>query len=512
MPEWSSGYVADIGYTFGSYGELNPLRLKLAFLNAGLAFPASGTACELGFGQGMSVNIHAAASLTEWHGTDFNPAQAGFAQELAAASGARAALHDQSFAEFCARDDLPQFDFIGLHGIWSWISDENRSVIVDFLRRKLKVGGVLYVSYNTLQGWAATIPMRELMIEHSAVMAAPGKHIVPRVEASLDFVEQLFAVAPVFTKANPAAKARIEQMKTLNRSYLAHEYFNRDWLPMSFSTMAKWLEPAKLSFACSAHYPEQLDMINFTAEQTALLQQIDDPYFGQTVRDFMVNQQFRRDYWVRGARKLTALQQHEQMLAQRVALVVPAERVALKTTTVLGEVSMQPEVYGPVLDFLADHRTRTIGEVANHCSGRGVSVAQTKQAVFLLAGLHMVKAIQDEATVAQAKLQTDRLNRHICLHSLGSSDVSDLASPATGGAVGVGRFQQMFLLARAEGATTPQQWAAFACQTLARLGQRLTLPNKTIENDAQQAAEMEAMAVTFEREWVPILTLLGVTF
>jgi hypothetical protein len=512
MPEWSSGYVADIGYTFGSYGELNPLRIKLAFLNAGLAFPATGTACELGFGQGMSVNIHAAASLTEWHGTDFNPAQAGFAQELASASGARASLHDQSFAEFCGRDELPQFDFIGLHGIWSWISDENRAIIVDFVRRKLKVGGVLYISYNTLQGWAATIPLRELMIEHSAVMAAPGKHIVPRVEASLDFVEKLFAVAPAFTKANPAAKARVEHMKTLNRNYLAHEYFNRDWLPMSFSSMAKWLEPAKLSFACSAHYPEQLDMINFTAEQTALLQQIDDPDFGQTVRDFMVNQQFRRDYWVRGARKLSPLQQHEQMLAQRVALVVPAERVALKTTSALGEVTMQKEVYGPVLDFLADHRPRTIGEVATHCLSRGVNVAQTKQAIFLLAGLNLVKAMQDEETVARAKQQTDRLNRHICTLSLGNQDVSDLASPTTGGAVGVGRFQQMFLLARADGASTPQQWAAFACQMLTRQSQRLSLPNKTIEDDAQQATEMEAMAVSFEREWLPILTALGVPF
>lgn len=30
--------------------------------------------------------------------------------------------------------------------------------------------------------------------------------------------------------------------------------------------------------------------------------------FRQTVRDFCVNQQFRRDYWVKGARKLSALE------------------------------------------------------------------------------------------------------------------------------------------------------------------------------------------------------------
>ena len=87
MSDWTSGYVTDIGYTFGYYAELDPVRVKLAFLNAGLVCPEFGTACELGFGQGVSANIHAAASVTHWHGTDFNPAQAGFAQELSAVFG-----------------------------------------------------------------------------------------------------------------------------------------------------------------------------------------------------------------------------------------------------------------------------------------------------------------------------------------------------------------------------------------------------------------------------------------
>lgn len=89
MSDWTAGYVADIDYTFGYYPDLNPLRVKLAFLNAGLAAPEMGSACDLGFGQGMSANLHAAASVTHWHGTDFNPAQAIFAQDLAQASGAQ---------------------------------------------------------------------------------------------------------------------------------------------------------------------------------------------------------------------------------------------------------------------------------------------------------------------------------------------------------------------------------------------------------------------------------------
>lgn len=62
MNDWTSGYVADIGYTYGYYQELNSLRARLALLHAGLVPPGEGAACELGFGQGLSVNIHAASS------------------------------------------------------------------------------------------------------------------------------------------------------------------------------------------------------------------------------------------------------------------------------------------------------------------------------------------------------------------------------------------------------------------------------------------------------------------
>jgi hypothetical protein len=107
MNDWTSGYVADIGYTFGYYQELNPQRVRMAFLNAGLVAPEFGAACELGFGQGLSTNLHAAASLCSWHGTDFNPAQAGFAQELATISGANAQLYDEAFDELMSPLSAP---------------------------------------------------------------------------------------------------------------------------------------------------------------------------------------------------------------------------------------------------------------------------------------------------------------------------------------------------------------------------------------------------------------------
>ena len=310
MTDWTSGYVADIGYTYGYYLELNPQRVKLAFLNAGLVAPEFGNACELGFGQGLSANMHAAASVCSWHGTDFNPAQAGFAQELASASGANAHLFDEAFAEFAQRD-MPEFDYIGLHGIWSWISDENRSVIVDFIRRKLKVGGALYISYNTQPGWAAFAPMRHLMTEHASVMGSTGKGVVSKIDGALEFAQKLLDTNPMFARANPSVIDRLKKVASQDRHYLAHEYFNKDWHPMHFATMSQWLSPAKIDFACPAHYLDNIDAVNLSAQQQALLKEIPDATFKESVRDFIVNQQFRRDYWIKGARKLSAIERAE---------------------------------------------------------------------------------------------------------------------------------------------------------------------------------------------------------
>ena len=90
MSDWTEGYFTDVGYTFGYYRELNPLYAKIALQDYNVACPEVRSACELGFGQGLSVNIHAAASTVQWYGTDFMPEQAAFAQKMAAASGAHA--------------------------------------------------------------------------------------------------------------------------------------------------------------------------------------------------------------------------------------------------------------------------------------------------------------------------------------------------------------------------------------------------------------------------------------
>ncbi|MBF0467527.1 MAG: methyltransferase regulatory domain-containing protein [Desulfamplus sp.] len=510
MSDWTSGYVTDIGYTYGYYTELNPLVSRMAFLNAGLVFPDGGNACELAFGQGISVNINAAAGASrwKWYGTDFNPLQAGFGRELATVSGSGANLYDHSFAEFCNRDDLPEFDFIGMHGTWSWISDENRSIIVDFLRRKLKVGGVFYVSYNTQPGWATIIPLRDLFVRHAEVMGSKGQGSVSRVDGALAFAEKLMAANPLYSRFLPQVNERLKKMKEQNRNYLAHEYFNQDWEPMSVDRMADWLTSAKMTYACSAHFFDHVDALNLSSDQQALLQQIPDPIFREMVRDFCVNQQFRRDYWVKGARRLFPLEQAEKLLDQKVVMVKPRANISLKINGALGEAEMQKAIYLPVLEALEDYQPKTLGQIEQAVRDKGVQYAQAVQAVMVLVGNGAVLPAQDPAEIKAAKKHTEKINRYLIDKARFTGDISFLASPVTGGAVAVGRFQQLFMLAINNGKKNHDEWAAFAWNILAAQNQRVIKDGKVLEKPEENLEELTEIARVFAQRQLPVVKQL----
>lgn len=510
MKDWTAGYVSEIQYTYGYYSELNPLRVKLAFLNNGLKCPKFVSACELGFGQGISTNIHAASSLTTWVGNDFNPSQAAFAQELANFSESKARLYDDSFADFAIRDDLPDFDYIGLHGIWSWISDVNREIIVEFIKRKLKVGGVLYISYNTQPGWAAMIPMRDLLTEFSSDLGSSGRGITSKIDNALAFVDQLMSTNPKYLKAYPEIIPRLIDIKSKSRNYLAHEYFNKDWDPMTFSEVRKWLEPAKIEFACSANYLDHIDRINLSNDQVDFLKQFDDDMFKQSLRDFMVNQQFRKDYWVKGPRKLTLLEKNEELSALTILLISPVENISLKITGSLGEASMQESIYRPILDQLSDHKPKKIGQIEEKLRDKSINLNQIVEAIMVLSGAGYIACVDPEEPIASKRIRTDKLNAYILVKARSSGEINALASPVISGGIYLGRFQQLCVLAIKRGLKQPNEWALFIEEILNSQGQKIVKEGKTLETKEELLAELMSIANEFASKRMPILKALQI--
>ena len=475
MTDWSEGYMTEMEYVYTYHSHLNPLHMHLAMLSAGYLPRAVSTACELGFGQGISLNMHSASSSVSWYGTDFHPGHAVFAMGLAEASGAHCRLFDQSFMEFCSRPDLPDFDFIVLHGIWSWISDANRTVIVDFVRRKLKPGGVLSISYNTLHGWSAMLPMRDLLTEHSRRMSAPALDMASRIDGALKFVDSLMTASPNYSASHPQIVARLAKMKSADRSYVAGEYFSHDWNPMPFSDVAHTLSAAKLEFACTATYGDHVDAVRLTQPQQALLQTIADPHFRETVRDFCLEQPFRKDYWIKGGEKLTPHERIEALYAQRVVLVCPAENVRLFAGMTNGEPPINAVEGKRLLNALADHKPHSLIDLMRHTGHGGMTLNRVLNFVLIMAGQSYLQSAQDDGVISTAIGTGAALRLNMALMqkaSIGRS-VSYLASPVTGGGVPVARYYQLFLLARAEGFSSPTEWAQIAWRHLDAQGEHV---------------------------------------
>lgn len=508
---WTEGYISEVDYTAGYFNELSALQTRWALATRGVRTRelTNPTYLELGFGQGVSYAIHAAACPGTFWGTDFNPAQASSTEEMVRASGSDAQVLDQSFAELAAREDLPDFDIIALHGIWSWVSPDNRRIIVDIARRKLKPGGVVYVSYNVTPGWSPTVPLRHLLELHAERAGTEAAGILARMDAALDFAEKLGDAGSLYFKAHPRVLDRLKKMKDKPRKYLAHELLNAEWHPMPFAQIVRELEPAKLSHGTNATLIDHFDGLHLTQEGQTLVQSLSDLVLKETVRDFLTNAQFRRDYFVRGPRKLGGVHQGEAIRRFRCVLAVDPKNVALEVKGSMGTAKLQESIYGPVIEALAAERARpkSLGELEKATSG--VTFGQLVQAVSVLIGKNSVFLAQDEEDIERARPRTAALNQHLLDRARASSDVAFLASPVTGMGLAISRVDQLMLLGRANGKRGPTEWAEHTWQILNAQNQRMMKDGKRLVSEAENLAELERQGKELEAQRLPAYQRLG---
>ncbi len=441
---WDEGYAADTTYTFGYYNQLNPLQYKLLFLSKSVAMPKIKTACELGFGQGVTINMHAASSDVEWFGNDFQPEQVAFAQGLADASHAKIHLYDDSFAEFAHRDDLPKFDFIAIHGIWSWISDENKQYLVDFIKKNLNVGGILYISYNTLPGHCKTAPIRKLMAMYNSTCVSEALNITSRVDECLTFAHEVIKVSPLVTHDIPVLEEKIKSLAKDDHTYLCHEYLNMNWDPMYFDDFAKKLEPAKLSFICSATMIDLLDMVNFTDEQKAMFDVLVNPISIETYKDFLINRQFRCDIWGKGVRHLNNVELEAAVKDILVILTAEKDKVKLQHDGYCASVNLT-NILNPILSILGDHKPHCYEEILNKARSLGFTfndVLFAMQSLVTQNALCVAQELTDEI-----RKQALDLNKSILESCVLGPKIVNLAAPLIGGSLAFDHLNQIFLLA-----------------------------------------------------------------
>jgi SAM-dependent methyltransferase len=511
MSDWTSGYVAEVDYTHDFFQEMTPAVMALAATSKGQKHNLTQrdlSYCELGCGQGFTANLLAAANPhIQFHAMDFNPAHIAGARDLAAETDLdNVHFYERSFADFEQEDSLPkQFDIIALHGVMSWVSQENRQHIVQFIHRRLKPGGMVYVSYNSLSGWASVMPLRRILQDRAAQGAGP---LEDRIVEALSFAGNLEGAGAKFFKANPIACARLEKSQQMSANYLAHEMFNADWTPFHFADLAGDLSQAKLNFLGSTSILDHVDDICLTPDQTAVLEGESDPVQRENLRDILVNEQFRSDLFVKGGRSHTERGAIGAWFETPLALMQRYNGGPLKLSWRQGEIALDPAQYGPILEALQSGPA-TVRSLLDQGAFGQMTWGEISRLLRLLAGSGVVAPCLPLDGITERQARCQAFNLAVCKRAEDSETLRFLASPVTGGGLQLDRIELLFLLAYGEGKAQPTDWADLAWSILSAQGQRLQHEGRVLVTPEENLALLQARAAAFAARRMPLCKSLG---
>lgn len=499
------GYITSLPFEYAYRSECAPAHIQFAAFNRGVPFPTSRPLryLELGYGTGISLNIHAAASPGAYWGVDVNPAHAATAHELAEISGSSLNVLQASFTDLLERPDLPQFDVIVALGVWSWVSVANRQTILQLLRRNLVEGGIFCMNSIAMPGFSELAPFQRLMRLNLKRGGAAGT-IVDKFDSGLKLASALQDSGSEFFAPGSRAGRMLGRIRAVGRAGLVHEYLEEHWKPALFAETAAVLDEAGLRFVASTALVDQFDELNFRPDARALLASIGDPWLRETARDFLRSGHVKGDLYVKRNEPLPVGVPARPPLDRGFILDLPAALAKKQSVaTWAARIDLGEPPFGSILDLLgeAPYRPWCLSEIAGKCR---IGEDEAIRATMVLVGEGLVHLTQPPACIEAAAAACHRLNGEILRRALTEDRIHALASAVTGGGVRVSRLEQLFLLALRQGATSPDEWARFAWSAVCRSDNHRDVG---ASNDPPTATEILKAALYFAQRLPHLVAL-----
>jgi SAM-dependent methyltransferase len=345
------GYIDDAVYPTTYFRELSPVWLNYVAAIRGATprkLDGAFTYLELGCGHAYSTLVHAAAfPAARFYACDFNAACITAAQERAHALAIRnITFHQTSFDELFGAD-LPSFDFIVLHGVYSWVDSDVRESLRRLIRARLKPGGLVYLSYNCLPGWSIEAPLRKLLIELATSADGDPEQ---RATHAVHELAQLGGAGLRYFQTNPGVRAAIDAYARSPSGYLAHEFLNEAWEPQYSIDVADEMAEAGVTYLGSATLANNYDALTIDAAAAQAIAQLTTPRQQQLATDFAVNRQFRRDVFIRAMDVHAAVDSAEILGNVVIGCLSPPEMIDTTAQVPRGTITFHQE-------FIAKLRT-----------------------------------------------------------------------------------------------------------------------------------------------------------
>jgi SAM-dependent methyltransferase len=337
-------------------------------------------------------------------------------------------------------DALPPLDFAAFDGGLATLGEKSREAALARIARAVKPGGILLLGYHALPGFAAMMPLRDVL--NSLTAAKAGKPAA-RLREALDWLDRADAAGIGFLAEHAGVRRRIADLAALPPAAAAAELFSPTLIPFHFAQVEGSLAPLGFTFAGNACF--RLNMLDLALPPAAqpLLKHVRSRREFETLRDVLRNRFYRRDVYVRGA----AVADEAAFWAQHDALAVG-----------LVEDAEETEIDGAAVDFrgfpFAQLRAalaagpRRIGDIP----GLIPEIARNAVRAALAAGLVVPFAHAGEAPVpgGDALRLPNAFNRAAMAEALAQPGPVPTAAPAAGLALSLDRTEALVLSAIAE--------------------------------------------------------------
>jgi SAM-dependent methyltransferase len=347
-------YVSDVPYPRQFVPPIAPPMVRLVAAMNGLPVPPEDDFdyCELGSANGDSTALYAAANPGgRFVGVDFNREHTAAANDLAE----RADLGNVTFLEKnfigLEQESLPDFDFIVAHGILSWVSREKREAVYRFASAKLKPGGLFYVSYNALPGWAAVEPLRRMMLDRGANVAGST---LDRARAALSYVQRLADAEVSYFAKHPTAKSMLALMHTAGLPYVVHEYFHASVEAMYFADVEASL--AAHGFGFVGQIPLHLNVRELATppQVRKLAEEVSGRTEFEMLKDFATNEFFRSEVYVKGRVERVESETRFYFESTQFGTMAPAAQIKREAKLPLYTLDYKGPVYDGIIAALAE--------------------------------------------------------------------------------------------------------------------------------------------------------------
>ena len=414
------------------------------YLAAVRGFPRTALAggftyCELGCGTGLSLIIHAAANPGgRFYGVDLNRDHIQRAIQTAEAGQVdNVTFLEEDFTHLLERD-LPRFDVIALHGVYSWVSQGIRRELQGFISHRLQPGGKVYISYNALPGWAQQAPVRQIMATRVDGMAGGTLDKVAQGRAHLKLL--LEAGAPSVT-GSPQVKALVEHILDADPRYVAHEYFTPFWEPYYFQQVSTDMSRAGLSYLGCLPISLNYGAFCLPRDLQGFFEGLRTREAFETHKDLVLNTVFRRDVYCLGKEQPVPADGH-RLAGVTLGSFKAREDFEFRFEVKTNAIALDGVIFPLLADLLAGDRV-AVDDLLRHESLAAFSQEEILQGLECLVASGQVLPLAPGPVPPPSGLSP--LNRHLLERDLAGNDSVSLACAGAGTGLALPRADALIL-------------------------------------------------------------------